>query len=120
MELLKRQAPDYVDEAFNDVPQQASQQQQTLQPQQQQQQMPQQQQQTMQPQQQQQYYAPEQTYQQEYYQQDVLNTGQYQSQYDVHQGLHVNVGGPGSSQDLRFEPQIDGTFDPTHYSDQSR
>ena len=117
VELLKRQAPEYVDEIFNEGPQQQLQQTMSQQQpisQQQQQQQPIAQQQQQQPIAQQQFYAPEQAYQQEYYHHQ--EQPQY-PQYDVHQGLHVNVGVP--PQDLTFEPQIDGTFDPTHYSDQS-
>ncbi len=56
---------------------------------------------------------------QDYYQQPPpQQEPQYQQQQDYYQGQYY-VPDPNAGADLHFEPQMDGTFDPSHYSDQS-
>ena len=62
-------------------------------------------------------------YHQEYHpQQQQHHMAVQQQQHAVHQQPHAVYGQQhvgGEQQHMRFEPQIDGTFDPSHYSDHS-
>ena len=143
VELLKRHVPDYetIDPFPNDDHQQHQQQlqHQQPQPQHQVQQVPHQVE-GIQQQQQQLYYhhpapQPQQQFNQQHDMQDAMMTGYYHQEYQtqpqqmpqqqaVHQHPHIGYGQQQHQQhsgdhNMRFEPQIDGTFDPSHDSDHS-
>jgi len=135
VELLKRHVPDY--ETIDPFPSDDQHQQQQHQPQQ----VPHQVDPLQQQQQQVYYHHPASQQQQQFVQQqelqDPMMTGYYHQEYHPQQQHHMpvqqqqhaihhqphpvygqqHVG--GEQQHMRFEPQIDGTFDPSHYSDHS-
>ena len=123
VELLKRHVPNY--EAIDPFPNDDHQhQQQQQQPQVVHQAQAHHQIDPMQEHQQVYYHHPAQQQQHQFPQQQELQSsmmqGYYQHEYQQQQLPHINpysqhIGG----NEMRFEPQIDGTFDPSHYSDHS-